>query len=78
MSKSQETRAIVVVHVYWCIKGFDKSDIIELLKQYEVWETHAKEYLEAFKEKLLQQQETCYTETVVEEDYIELWSVIVL
>ena len=42
MSKSQETRAIVVVHVYSCIKEFDTSDIIELLKQYEAWEAHAK------------------------------------
>ena len=77
MSKSQETRAIVVVHVYLCSKGFDTSDIIELLKQYEVWEAHAKEHLVACKEKLLQLQETCYTEPVVEEDDIELWLVIV-
>ena len=31
----------------------------------------------ACKEKLLQLQETCYAEPVVEEDDIELWSVIV-
>ena len=77
MSKSQETRTIVVVYIYSCIKGFGTSDIIELLKQYEVWEARAKEYLVACKEKLLQLQETCYTEPVVEEDDIELWSVIV-
>ena len=47
-----------------------------MLKQYEVWEASAKEYLVACKEKLLQLQETCYTEPVVEDDDIELWSVI--
>ena len=49
----------------------------ELLKQYEVWETNAKEYLVACKKKLFQLQETCYTEPVVKEVDIELWSVIV-
>ena len=77
MSKSRETRGIVVVHVYSCFKGFNTSDITELLKQYEVWEAHAKEYLVACKEKLLQLQETCYIEPMVEEDDVELWSVIV-
>ena len=65
-------------NVYSCIKGFDTSDITELLQQYEVWEANAKEDLVACKEKLLQLQETCYTEPVVEEDDIELWSVIAL
>ena len=65
-------------HVYSYIKGFDTSDITELLKQYEVWEAYAKEYRAACKEKLLQLQETCYAEPVVEEDYIKLWPVIVL
>ena len=78
VKKSRNRRGIVVVHVYSCIKGFDTSDITELLQQYEVWEANAKEYLVACKQKLLQQQETCYTEPVVEEDDIELWSVIVL
>ena len=78
VKKSRNRRGIVVVHVYSCIKGFDTSDITELLQQYEVWEANAKEYLVACKEKLLQLQETCYTEPVVEEDDIELWSVIVL
>ena len=50
MSKDQETKGIVVVHVYSCIKGFYTSDIIELLKQYEIWEANAKEYLVACKE----------------------------
>ena len=77
MSKSQETRGIVVVHVCSCINGFDTNDITKLLKQYEVWEAHAKEYLVSCKEKLLQLQETCYTEPLFEEDDIELWSVIV-
>ena len=75
--QSQETKGIVVVHVYSCIKEFDTSDITELLKQYEVWEAHAKEYLVACKEKLLQLQVTCYTEQAAEEDDIELWSAIV-
>ena len=50
MSKDQETKGIVVLHVYSCIKGFDTSDIIELLKQYEIWEANAKKYLVACKE----------------------------
>ena len=78
VKKSRNKRGIVVVHVYSCIKGFDTSDITKLLQQYEVWEANAKEDLVACKEKLLQLQETCYTEPVVEEDDIELWSVIAL
>ena len=76
MWKNQETRGIV--ELYSFIKGFDTSDITKLLKQYKVWEANANEYLIVCKEKLLQLQETCYTETVVEEDDIELWSVIAL
>ena len=78
VKKSINKRGIAVVQIYSCIKGFDTSDITELLQQYEVWEANAKEYLVACKEKLLQLQETCYTEPVVEEDDIELWSVIAL
>ena len=78
VKKSRNRRGIVVVHVYSCINGFETSDITELLQQYEVWEANAEEYLVACKEKLLQLQETCYTEPVVEEDDIELWSVIAL
>ena len=75
--QSQETKGIEVVHVYLCIKELDTSKITELLKQYEFWEAHAKEYLVACKEKLLQLQVTCYAEPVAEEDDIELWSAIV-
>ena len=76
--KSRNKWGIVVVHAYSCIKGFETSGITELLQQYEVWEANGKEYLVACKEKLLQLQETSYTEPVVEEDDIELWSMIVL
>ena len=78
MPKSQEQRRVVVVHVYFCIKEFDTNDITELWKKYEFWQVYAKEYLVAFKENLLQLQETCYTEPVVEEGGIQLWSVIIL
>ena len=76
--KKAKNKRYLVAHVYSCIKGFDTSDITELLKQYEVSEANAKEYLAVCKEKLLQLQETCYAEPVIEEDDIELWSVIVL
>ena len=63
--KKAKNKRYLVAHVYSCIKGFDTSDITELLKQYEVWEANVKEYLAVCKEKLLQLQETCYTEPVI-------------
>ena len=49
--KKGKNKRYLVAHVYSCVKGFNTSDITELLKQYEVWEANAKEYLAVCKEK---------------------------